>query len=85
MEYIVFIYFSADKDKIGLEKNDSRSAHSFPDLEELTNQIFDDLLKCRPEFQLDGLGVVDLEKKSDVSSIIILKMGIFKIKLFFLL
>lgn len=69
---------------MGLEKNDSRSAHSFPDLEELTNQIFDDLLKCRPEFQLDGLGVVDLEKKPDiVSSIVNFKIGILKIKLFF--
>ncbi|GIY36481.1 regulator of G-protein signaling 12 [Caerostris extrusa] len=41
--------------------NDSRTAHSFPDLEELTNQIFDDLLKTKPEFQYDGLGI-DIER-----------------------
>ncbi|XP_035232278.1 regulator of G-protein signaling loco-like [Stegodyphus dumicola] len=52
-----------DKDK--LPENDMKSTHSFPDLEELTNQIFDDLLKTRPEFQFDGLGVIDIERKCD--------------------
>lgn len=46
-----------------------KSTHSFPDLEELTNQIFDDLLKTRPEFHYDGLGVADVERKNDVVSI----------------
>ncbi|XP_054708318.1 regulator of G-protein signaling loco-like [Uloborus diversus] len=41
--------------------NDMHSSCSFPDLEELTNQIFDDLLKARPEF--DGLGIVDIVQK----------------------
>ncbi|XP_071034903.1 regulator of G-protein signaling loco isoform X1 [Parasteatoda tepidariorum] len=42
-----------------------KSAHPFPDLEELTNQIFDDLLKTRPDFQYDDLGSIDQEKSKE--------------------
>ncbi|GFY46654.1 regulator of G-protein signaling loco [Trichonephila inaurata madagascariensis] len=65
--------FSTTADACSSEKNckvlgnDLRTTHSFPDLEELTNQIFDDLLKTRPEFQYDGMGVIDLERKSDTA------------------
>ncbi|KAF8785505.1 regulator of G-protein signaling loco-like [Argiope bruennichi] len=57
---------STDKSKAS--GNDPRDAHSFPDLEELTNQIFDDLLKTRPGFQYDGLGIVDLERKDRIKN-----------------
>ncbi|GFY23924.1 regulator of G-protein signaling loco [Trichonephila clavipes] len=65
--------FSTTADACSSEKNckvlgnDLRTTHSFPDLEELTNQIFDDLLKTRPEFQYDGMGVIDLERKNDTA------------------
>ncbi|KAG8200126.1 hypothetical protein JTE90_018915 [Oedothorax gibbosus] len=59
--------YTADKsNKASLSK--MKTTHSFPDLEELTNQIFDDLLKTRPDFNYDGLSGVDMERKNDLAS-----------------
>lgn len=53
--------WSSSDREMGQVGKEPRSPHNFPDLEELTNQIFEDLLKSRPEFHFDGLSGVDLD------------------------